>query len=282
MDLPIPQLPGFLLTVADSTLPGAGKGLFTLQRIEVDDYLCSYDGKRLSKEDLPRPLGPENDYIWSNRGESVIIDAFHHLSCFGRYANDALYDHKCSAMIIMHKGKVKLRATRDILPNEEIFVHYGGGYWADRFHTLGDSSSPLQLSSLQRSILDAYSLLLLPNGKALQRNDLDTPISFAITVQGLMEAPWLDHASDTVYLIGERSTDTPRIDADAWLTFTNKLPKSHPLPGITALQLVYIYDPPREIKSHCKDGQQSQQASQLSECCPISRSTPPAATQPGS
>ena len=144
--LPIPQLPGFLLTVADSTLPGAGQGLFTLKRIEVDDYLCTYEGRRLSREDLPRPLGPENDYIWSNSVGSTIIDAFHYLSCFGRYANDALHEDQCNAMIVMHNGKVKLRATRDILPNEEIFVHYGGGYWADRFHTLGDSSSVATLS----------------------------------------------------------------------------------------------------------------------------------------
>ena len=170
--LPIPQLPGFLLTVADSTLPGAGQGLFTLKRIEVDDYLCTYEGSRLSQEDLPRPLGPENDYIWSNSVGSTIIDAFHYLSCFGRYANDALYEYKCNAMIVMHNGKVKLRATRDILPNEEIFVHYGGGYWADRFHTLGDSSSVATLSSLQKSIIEAYSLILLANGKAIQRTDL--------------------------------------------------------------------------------------------------------------
>ena len=170
--LPIPQLPGFLLTVADSTLPGAGQGLFTLKHIEVDDYLCTYDGSRLSREDLPRPLGPENDYIWSNSVGSIIIDAFHYLSCYGRYANDALYEYQCNAMIVMHNGKVKLRATRDILPNEEIFVHYGGGYWADRFHTLGDSSSVATLSTLQKSIIEAYSLILLANGKAIQRTDL--------------------------------------------------------------------------------------------------------------
>ena len=170
--LPIPQLPGFLLTVADSTLPGAGQGLFTLKHIEVDDYLCTYEGSRLSQEDLPRPLGPENDYIWSNSVGSTIIDAFHYLSCFGRYANDALYEYQCNAMIVMHNGKVKLRATRDILPNEEIFVHYGGGYWADRFHTLGDSSSVATLSTLQKSIIEAYSLILLANGKAIQRTDL--------------------------------------------------------------------------------------------------------------
>ena len=51
-------------------------------------------------------------------------------SCYARYVNDPLDDEKCNAELKRIGNQVYLIATRDIYPNEEIFVAYGAAYWA--------------------------------------------------------------------------------------------------------------------------------------------------------
>jgi len=141
VSLPIAQINHQCLAVADSTLPGAGKGLFTLSPVDTEEVLCKYSGIHISPSLLPLPnLHPRFDYVWANKDNSIIIDAYDLNSCYGRYANDALYEHLCNAVIEERDDGVYLVSTRPLLENEEIFVHYGEGYWADRFHLFSSSS----------------------------------------------------------------------------------------------------------------------------------------------
>ena len=157
--LPIPQLPGKSLAVADSSLPSGECGLFTQTATDTDELLCLYSGKRLRDVLSITDESPRFDYIWSNRNQTLIIDAFQRLSCFGRYANDALFEHLCNAIIEERNGKVYLISTRPLAANEEIFVNYGAGYWADRFHKFS--------SDFQQVLVNAYHLVPLPDGTAL-------------------------------------------------------------------------------------------------------------------
>ena len=157
--LPIPQLPGMNMAVADSTLPIEELGLFTLTSTDTDELLCLYSGKKIRDISTITDESPRFDYVWSNRNQTLIIDAYLRLSCFGRYANDALFEHRCNAIIEERNGKVYLISTRPLAANEEIFVNYGAGYWADRFHKF----SP----SFQQSLINAYHLVILPDGTVL-------------------------------------------------------------------------------------------------------------------
>jgi hypothetical protein len=106
LSLPIDNLPGTSLVVADSLLPGAGKGLFTLLSLEIDDLICTYSGQHLPPPSSNVPNhSPRYDYVWSNHNDTIIIDAYDPHSCYGRYANDAIHEHKCNAIITEHNGK---------------------------------------------------------------------------------------------------------------------------------------------------------------------------------
>jgi len=63
-----------------------------------------------------------------------------------------------------------LQATKTIQPNEEIYVHYGPGYWADRFKKLSSKNSKTH-SSFQQQIINAYQLQPLPDGTAITRKE---------------------------------------------------------------------------------------------------------------
>ena len=127
--LPIAQINNQSLTVADSSIPGTGRGLFTLQSVDSSEVLCRYSGDHLHASSLPLPdLYPRYDYVWANSSSTVIIDAYAPHSCFGRYANDPIELSLCNAIIVQRGSEVFLVSTRPLLPNEEILVCYGDGY----------------------------------------------------------------------------------------------------------------------------------------------------------
>ncbi|MEI8109155.1 MAG: SET domain-containing protein-lysine N-methyltransferase, partial [Verrucomicrobiota bacterium] len=159
--------------MADSTIPGAQLGLFTISGADTDVVLCTYAGSKLRDLSTVTDESPRYDYLWSNTKASIIIDAYLKHSCFGRYANDALFESRCNASIEEQNGKVYLISTRPIAPNEEIFVQYGPGYWAQRFHLLASHESA-ELSTFQKDLIKAYHLISLPDGTAITQLDART------------------------------------------------------------------------------------------------------------
>lgn len=123
------------LKIKRSSLPGAGKGLFTKIFIPKGTCIAEYKGKIIKWKEVD--VG--NPYIYYVTRKRV-IDAKTYKRAFGRYANDAegLFSRKGirnNAEYSEQGAKVYIKAIKDILPGSEIFVGYGKEYWdAIRFN----------------------------------------------------------------------------------------------------------------------------------------------------
>ena len=171
LHLDILQLGNQKMVVADSNIPGAGKGLFTAKAVPAGTRLCTYEGDRLSKEDLPIPdIFPRFDYVWSNTTLTLIIDAFNKTS-FGPFMNDPVDEALCNAVIIQHNRSVFVDSTRELFQREEVLTSYGGGFWADRFHLFADPEGRHH-SVFQLKLIRNYKLRPLPSGRAVTNQEV--------------------------------------------------------------------------------------------------------------
>jgi len=119
-----------------STIPNAGFGLFTTVNIPKSFLFAEYTGRVVTDHDLQRRYGhytaPYAVCVRNSNGSiSHHIDAANPAhSSLARYANDARSKRSNNAEFEQHKDRVFLKATRDILANEEILVSYGP-YWGN-------------------------------------------------------------------------------------------------------------------------------------------------------
>jgi SET domain-containing protein len=124
------------LAVKKSTLPGAGKGLFTKRDIKKGEKFLEYLGEIITEAELDRRA--ENDiygyafYI----SKKKCIDAYYRPEALARYANDAKgivqikgIKNNCCYRVFKNRGWIE--AERNIKAGEEIFVSYGAEYWRD-------------------------------------------------------------------------------------------------------------------------------------------------------
>jgi SET domain-containing protein len=124
------------LIVKKSTLPGAGKGLFTKRDIKKGERFVEYLGEVITEAELDRRA--ENDiygyafYI----SKKKCIDAYYRPEVLARYANDARglvripgIKNNCCYRIWKNSGWIE--AERNIKAGEEILVSYGAEYWKD-------------------------------------------------------------------------------------------------------------------------------------------------------
>lgn len=121
------------LYVRKSTLPGAGKGLFTKTFIRKGTRIVEYKGEILTWKEVERMPDWRNGYVFYFNLKYV-IDAWKTKKSVAHFANDA-------AGIIRVKGlrnnseyqtegkRCFIVATRDIPKGSEIFVAYGREYW---------------------------------------------------------------------------------------------------------------------------------------------------------
>lgn len=123
-----------MLKIKKSTLPRAGKGLFTTKDIKKGEIICEYEGEIITwKEAIRRNDEGINGYVYYI-SEMVCVDAYYAKKTFGRYANDAAGLTRKKGVrnnSVYHevKRKVFIKATRNIRAGEEIFVSYGRSYW---------------------------------------------------------------------------------------------------------------------------------------------------------
>ena len=120
------------LKVRRSTLPGAGKGLFTTKFIPKDTRIVEYKGKISSWKDADHQNGG-NGYIYYVKRYHV-IDALPRPKALARYANDAQGMIKVKGIrnnsdYVEYGLKVYIESKKDIPANAEIFVGYGKEYW---------------------------------------------------------------------------------------------------------------------------------------------------------
>jgi SET domain-containing protein len=120
------------LRIKRSTLPGAGKGLFTTKFIPKGTRIVEYKGKISSWKDADTQ-GGGNGYIYYVKRYHV-IDALPRPKALARYANDAQGMIRVKGITnnsdyVEYGLKVYIESKKDIPANSEIFVGYGKEYW---------------------------------------------------------------------------------------------------------------------------------------------------------
>jgi hypothetical protein len=117
------------LYVATSRLQDAGNGAFSLDTIHDGDSICDYTGNTNLTLHQVRRRAYTSQYVWTDDASGYVCDAADAQSCAARYVNDALDEHRNNAKFVLQGTRLFLRATRTILPHEEICAAYGGEYW---------------------------------------------------------------------------------------------------------------------------------------------------------
>lgn len=127
------------LVVKKSTLPGAGKGLFTKKFIPKGTRIVEYKGRITTWGKVDHKDG-SNGYIYYVKRNHV-IDAGNYKKALARYANDAKGITRVKGITnnseyIEDNSHVYIESKKDILPGEEILVDYGKEYWDVIRHNL--------------------------------------------------------------------------------------------------------------------------------------------------
>ena len=120
------------LYVKTSTLPGAGKGLFTKKFIPKGTRIVEYRGRTRSWKEVQQDE-QESPYIYYVK-RNFVIDALNDKKAMARYANDArglqrVKDINNNAEYVEDGVRVFIEAAKDIPAGGEIFVSYGPEYW---------------------------------------------------------------------------------------------------------------------------------------------------------
>lgn len=120
------------LIIKKSTLPRAGKGLFTRSFIPDGTLIVEYKG-RVTTWAAVKEKEADNGYImYVSRNH--VINALPYRKALARYANDAkgfgkIKGVRNNAVYAVAKKRVYIKAIRNIRPGEEILVDYGRAYW---------------------------------------------------------------------------------------------------------------------------------------------------------
>jgi len=128
--------------IKKSTIPGAGKGLFTKRDIKKGERIVEYLGEIVTEAELDRRA--ENDiygyafYI----SKKKCVDAYYTPKEIARYANDAKgltkikgITNNCCYVVYKNSGWIK--AEKNIPKGAEILVAYGAEYWKEIRENLG-------------------------------------------------------------------------------------------------------------------------------------------------
>lgn len=119
------------LEIKESTIPGAGLGLFTTVDIPKGTRVLEYKGRITTWKEVQHDS--ENWYIYTVK-PSHVIDAKRTKKALGRYANDALGLTRVKGItnncIYINDGlRVFVESAKKIPAGAEILVPYGKAYW---------------------------------------------------------------------------------------------------------------------------------------------------------
>jgi uncharacterized protein len=120
------------LFVKKSTIPNAGKGLFTKKFIPKGTRIVEYKGRRSTWKEVKDEDGKNGYIFFINRNN--VIDGLPHKSALARYANDARGLVKIKGFYnnsdyIVDGNRAYIESKKDIPAGSEIFVDYGKDYW---------------------------------------------------------------------------------------------------------------------------------------------------------
>lgn len=120
------------LYIKKSTIPNAGKGLFTKKPIPKGTRIVEYTGKRSTWKEVKDEDGKNGYIFYINRNN--VIDAQANKKAFARYANDARGLVRIKGLLnnsdyIVDGLKAYIESKKDIPAGGEILVDYGKDYW---------------------------------------------------------------------------------------------------------------------------------------------------------
>ena len=120
------------LMIKKSTLPNAGKGLFTKKVIPKGTRIVEYKGRVTSWKEVDHLDGLNAYIFYINRNH--VIDGSKHKKSFARFANDAKGSKKHEGLVnnckyVIDGLRVFLESKKDIPANQEILAGYGKEYW---------------------------------------------------------------------------------------------------------------------------------------------------------
>lgn len=120
------------LVVKHSTIPGAGKGLFTKISIPKGTRIVEYKGKISTWKDADYKKGLNAYIYYVNRNH--VIDASALKKSLARYANDAKGSKKMQTLknnckYVQDKLRVFIQSMKVIPAHSEILIGYGKKYW---------------------------------------------------------------------------------------------------------------------------------------------------------
>ncbi|MCW5910001.1 MAG: SET domain-containing protein [Cyclobacteriaceae bacterium] len=121
------------MAIRKSTLPGAGKGLFTKVFIPKGTRIVEYKGEIVTWKEVEKMADDRNGYVFFFNNKHC-IDAWKTKKGIAHYANDAkgivrVEGVKNNSEYVTEKKRCYIEATRDIPAGSEILVGYGGEYW---------------------------------------------------------------------------------------------------------------------------------------------------------
>ncbi len=121
------------LYVKKSTIPGAGKGLFTKKMIPKGTRIIEYEGEKLTWKEVEKMADDRNGYVFYFTA-NYVLDAWNFKKALARYVNDAkgitrVEGLKNNTEYIIEKKRCFVEATQDIPAKAELFVGYGAEYW---------------------------------------------------------------------------------------------------------------------------------------------------------
>ncbi len=121
------------LYIKKSSLPGAGKGLFTTLLIPKGMRITEYKGEIVTLKEIEEMPDDRNGYVFYFNSK-YCIDAWKTKRGVAHFANDAngivrVEGVKNNSEYMTEKRRCYIEATRDIQPGSEVLVGYGGDYW---------------------------------------------------------------------------------------------------------------------------------------------------------
>jgi uncharacterized protein len=120
------------LYVKKSTIPNAGKGLFTKTFIPKGTRIVEYKGRRSTWKEVKDEDGKNGYIFYINRNN--VIDGLPNTKALARYANDARglvkipgLSNNCDYTVDGIRAYIE--SKKDIPAGSELFVDYGKDYW---------------------------------------------------------------------------------------------------------------------------------------------------------
>ncbi len=123
--------------VRNSTIRGAGLGLFSKVHIRIEETIGYYTGEIITFDELQAGRFSGSDYIMALTSKLLIVGEGPRAN-YTRYINHS--NSPNAFLIISTRWKTaRFEAIREIFPGQEVFFNYGEEYWEAAKRTPGQA-----------------------------------------------------------------------------------------------------------------------------------------------